>query len=74
MVRLFILVPAWLLISGLLGVVTLNSPGEVFTLQEVFPIRQQITKLFIFRCILVNWCFVGASTIYMQFNLINQLE
>ena len=37
MVRFLILVIAWLLISGFLGVVTLNSPRGIFVLQEIFP-------------------------------------
>ena len=45
MVKFLILVIAWLLISGFLIIVTLNSPGGVFALQEVFPICQQITVL-----------------------------
>ena len=36
---------ALLLISGFLGVVTVNSPDGVFALREVFPILQQITKI-----------------------------
>ena len=45
MVKFPILVIAWLLISGFLEIVTLNSSGEIFALQEVFPICQQITVL-----------------------------
>ena len=33
--------------SGLLGVMTLKSPGGVFAL-KVFPIREQITMLTLF--------------------------
>ena len=36
------------LINGFLGVMTWNSPGEVFSLQKVFLIRQQITMSFNF--------------------------
>ena len=53
MVRLLITITACLLISEFLGLVTLNSPGEISALQEIFSIHQQITELFIFRCILV---------------------
>ena len=55
-VRFLILV----LISGFLGVVTLNSPGGIFVLRKVFPIYQQITMLIYFPLHLVYlvifWC------------------
>ena len=53
--------------------VTLKSSDEVFVVQ-VFPIRKQITVLFIFRYILslIGDLFV-LPRVYMLINLINSL-
>ena len=64
-VRVLVLVTAWFLISGFLRVVTLNSPGGVFAMWEVFPIRQQMTELFMFNYVLFIWWSVDVSTIYL---------
>ena len=74
LVRFFIYVTASLLISGFLGKGALKSPDGVFALQ-VFP--HLITNhlvYFIFRCTQYFWLFVGAFTICMQWNLINQFR
>ena len=58
---------------GFLGVVTLKSPGGIFPCKSFFLFVNKSPCQFIFRYILVNWWFVGAFTICMQLNLINQL-
>ena len=60
--------------SGISGVVTLKSPGGVFAVL-VFPIRKQITVLFIFPCILnlIDNLFV-LPLVCMLIWLINKLR
>ena len=64
MVRFLILITAWLMISGFLEVVILNSPDEVFFSYKRFsPFFNKSLCWFIFHCILVIWWFVGTSTL-----------
>ena len=55
------------LIIGFLGVVTINLPGGIFALREVFSICQQITMLIYFLLYLVYlmicWCLYDLHVI-----------
>jgi len=54
-------------------VLTLKSPSEIFALQD-FPHLSTNHRVYLFSAALSIFCdFVGAFTICLQLNLINQL-
>ena len=64
MVRFLILVTPWLLISGFLGVVTLNSPAEVFCLARGFPYLSTNYRV---NLISVVFCLFGDLLVSSRF-------